>query len=103
MTRLEMTRAEVREALRANIGKQLRITWDDGIVHTVDIGSVDDKGFLHSEPEGDQRNHNWTRFEEVKHIHRRLSPYMAPTSNSCSISAPKWVTLSLRKHKSLFR
>ena len=77
MTRLEMTRAEVREALRANIGKQLRITLGDGIVQSVDIGSVDDEGFLHS-GHGDQRNHNWTRFEEVKHIHRRLSPRGSP-------------------------
>jgi hypothetical protein len=103
MTRLEMTRAEVREALRANIGKKLRITLDDGIVQSVDIGSVDDEGFHHSGPDGDQRNHNWTRFEEVKHIHRRLSPYGTSMPNSFSMSAPKWVTLGLPRRKSLFR
>ena len=74
MTRAEMTRVEAREIIRKNIGKRLRITFADGFVRVVNIGSVDGEGFLHSGPDGDHPNHFWTRFEEVKHIHRKLTP-----------------------------
>jgi hypothetical protein len=75
MPRREMTRVEVREILRANIGKRLRITFKDGIDRAVDIGSVDDEGFRHSGPEGDHPNFYRTSFEEVKHIHRTMTAH----------------------------
>jgi hypothetical protein len=104
MTRLEITRAEVREILRANLGKQLCITFDNGIMQSVEIGAVDDEGFLHSGSYVDQPGLFWRRFEEVKHIERKMTPCAESMPNSCSIAAPKWVTAGLRrKRRSLFR
>ena len=104
MTRLEMTRAEIREILRANIGKHLHITFENGTVQSVEIGFVDDEGFVHGgNGGGNQPPIIWRRFEEVKHIHSRLSPCAASTPGNGSTSAPKWVTLgplSRRKRKS---
>ena len=99
MTRLGMTRAEAREILRANIGKQLRITLDSGIVQEVEIGYVNEEGFVHSGSGGDQPGVVWTRFEEVKHIHRNLTPVAASMPNGISLSAPKWVTLGLPRKR----
>ena len=73
VTRPQMTRVEAREIIRTNIGKRLRITFNDGMIRAVDIGSVDDEGFRHSGPDGDHPNHYWTRFEEVKRIHRKIT------------------------------
>lgn len=60
---------EIRKILTANIGHRLRIEFGDGVTQSVEIGSVDDEGFLHSGPEdgGDPRDF-WTRFESVKSI-----------------------------------
>ena len=43
-----MTPDEVRTALLKSIGKRVRITFVDGLVQSVDVGPVDDEGFLHS-------------------------------------------------------
>ena len=104
MTRPEMTRAEIREILHANIGRQLRITFDTGMVQEVEIGYVDAEGFVHSASSGDQTGVIWRRFDEVKHIHRHLTPVGASMSNVSSLSAPNWVTRGLprkRRRKSL--
>ena len=48
---------EIRKTLEANIGQRLRIEFIDGVTQSVEIGSVDGEGFLHSGPEqgGDPR------------------------------------------------
>jgi hypothetical protein len=60
-----MTRKEVTDILQANIRKRLRITFDDGVVQSVEVSSVDDEGFLHSGPDGGDPQAFWTRFENV--------------------------------------
>jgi hypothetical protein len=60
-----MTAMEILEALKVNTGKRVRVTFDDGIVQSVDISSVDEEGFLHSGPDGTEPDGFWTRFEGV--------------------------------------
>lgn len=63
--RLEMTPSDVRAMLTANVGKRVRITFDDGVVQSVDIHSIDDEGFLHSGPDGLDPAYYWTRLGSV--------------------------------------
>ena len=60
---------EIRKILTASIGRRLQIAFVDGVTQSVEIGSVDDEGFLHSglEEGGDPRDF-WTRFESVRSI-----------------------------------
>jgi hypothetical protein len=60
-----MTPDEVAVVLRANVGKRVRLTFDDGLIQSVDIGSVDDEGVLHSGPDGAEPEYYWTRFEGI--------------------------------------
>jgi hypothetical protein len=60
-----MTADQIVEVLKANTGKRVRISFDDGIVQSVDISSVDEEGFLHSGPDGVDPDGFWTRFEGV--------------------------------------
>ena len=55
----------VKEALRANEGKRVRLTWDDAETWSVDIAAVDDEGVLHSGPNGDEPANWWTRFDSI--------------------------------------
>jgi hypothetical protein len=48
-----MTPEEVKAALMANEGKRVRVTYDDGVIESADIQSVDDEGFLHGRPHQD--------------------------------------------------
>jgi hypothetical protein len=68
-----MTATEILDALKANIGKRVRVTFDDGIVQSVDISSVDEEGFLHSGPDGIDPHGFWTRFEGVTLVERENS------------------------------
>jgi hypothetical protein len=68
-----MTETEILDALNANIGKRVRITFDDGFVQSVVIGSVDEEGFLHSGPDGTDPNDFWTRFEGVTLVEPEIS------------------------------
>ena len=68
-----MTLKEVEAVLRANVGKRLRITFDDGVIQSVDVSSIDDEGFLHSGPDGVDPQGFWTRFEGVKLVKRETS------------------------------
>jgi hypothetical protein len=61
-----MTSKEILDALNANAGKRVRITFDDGVVQSVDIDCVDDEGFLHRDPDGNEPRTFWTRFEGVR-------------------------------------
>ena len=61
-----MTPTEVADALQKNIDKRLRITFDDGVIQSVRVDSVDQEGFLHSGPDGIDPTEFWTRFEGVK-------------------------------------
>lgn len=68
-----MTSTEILDTLSANIGKRVRVTFDDGIVQSVEISSVDEEGFLHSGPDGADPNGFWTRFEGVTLVEPEIS------------------------------
>ena len=61
-----MTTKEIADVLRANTGNRLRVTFADGAVQSVVIGSVDDEGFVHSGPEAQSTEWFWTTFDEVR-------------------------------------
>ena len=60
-----MTEKEIIEVLRTNIGKRLRVTFEDGTIQSIDISSVNEEGFVHSGPDGDNPDGFWSRFEGV--------------------------------------
>jgi hypothetical protein len=62
----EMTPEEIVDLLSSNTGKQLRVTFRDGVVQSVLIGSVDAEGFVHSGPDGISPQSFWTRLEDVE-------------------------------------
>ena len=49
-----LTTDDVKEVLRANEGRRVRLTWDDAETKSVVIAAVDDEGVLHSGPNGDE-------------------------------------------------
>ena len=53
------------EFLRASSGQLMRVTFSDGVVQTVIIGTVDKAGFLHRGIDGADPQVFWTRFEDV--------------------------------------
>ena len=63
-----MTGEEIAKILRENSGKRLRVTFTDGLVEAVLIGTVDAEGFVHSGPDGESPEGFWTRFEAVKSL-----------------------------------
>jgi hypothetical protein len=63
-----MIRDEIRAALKANNGKRVRLTYTDGEMEIVNISSVDDEGFVHSGPNGENQDGFWTRFESVSNV-----------------------------------
>lgn len=67
-----MTPKEVESFLRAHIGHTLRVTFSDGVIQSVDINSVDEEGFLHSGPDGENPDGFWTRFEGVSSLATQL-------------------------------
>jgi hypothetical protein len=52
-------------SLRVSSGKLMRVTFSDGVVQTVIIGTTDDEGFLHRNADGADPQIFWTRFEDV--------------------------------------
>jgi hypothetical protein len=68
-----MTATAILDALKANIGKRVRVTFNDGIVQSVEISSVDEEGFLHSGPDGAEPHGFWTRFEGVTLVEPEMS------------------------------
>ena len=46
----------------------MQIDFIDGVTRSVEIGSVDDEGFLPSGPEGGDARDFWTRFESVTSV-----------------------------------
>jgi hypothetical protein len=56
---------EIINSLRASSGKLMRVTFSDGVVQTVIIGTTDDEGFLHRNCDGEDSQIFWTRFEDV--------------------------------------
>jgi len=68
-----MNSDEIRRLLEARIGRRVRIEFSDGVTQAVDVGSVDDEGFLHSGPDGGDPRHFWTRFESVKSLKQESS------------------------------
>jgi len=63
-----MTQEEIIATLKANIGKRVRITFDDDEVQSVDITNIDSEGFVLSGPNGENPAGYWARFESVKLI-----------------------------------
>jgi hypothetical protein len=43
----------------------MRVTFSDGVLQTVIIGTTDDEGFLHRTADGADPQIFWTRFEDV--------------------------------------
>ena len=60
-----MTYNEVKELLVASAGRRVRITFSDGAVQVVEVGTIDEEGFVHSGPDGNEPDQYWTRFESV--------------------------------------
>ena len=56
---------EIINSLRVSSGKPMRVTFSDGVVQTVIIGTTDDEGFLHRDSDGEDSQLFWTRFEDV--------------------------------------
>jgi hypothetical protein len=68
-----MTASEILDALNANVGKRVWVTFGDGVIQSVEISSVDEEGFLHSGPDGTDPNGFWTRFESVTRVQPEIS------------------------------
>jgi hypothetical protein len=80
-----MISEEIQTILTTNVGRRVRLTWDDGTTQAVDIGSVEDEGFLHSGPGGIEPNFWCTRFDSVLRIEpdaNQSSPLPASPSSS---------------------
>jgi hypothetical protein len=60
-----MTRDEVITVLSANRGKRARVTFSDDVGWWCDITNVDDEGFVHSGPDGNEPASYWTRYDDV--------------------------------------
>lgn len=63
-----MTYDEVKQRLTASAGRRVRVTFCDGAAQTVEVGSADDEGFVHSGPDGRDPDRYWTRFESVINV-----------------------------------
>jgi hypothetical protein len=60
-----LTTEKTHEFLRASSGRLMRVTFSDGVVQTVIIGTVDKAGFLHRGIDAADPQVFWTRFEDV--------------------------------------
>lgn len=56
---------EIINSLRASSGRLMRVTFSDGVVQTVIVGTVDNAGFLHCGIDRPDSQVFWTRFEDV--------------------------------------
>jgi hypothetical protein len=63
-------------SLRVSSGKLMRVTFSDGVVQTVIIGTTDDEGFLHRNADGADPQIFWTRFEDVNTLEMPRSNYL---------------------------
>lgn len=68
-----MTATEILDALNANVGERVRVTFGDGVIQSVVISSVDEEGFVHSGPDGTDPDGFWTRFEGVTFVEPEIS------------------------------
>jgi hypothetical protein len=66
-------------SLRVSSGKLMRVTFSDGVLQRVIIGTTDDEGFLHRDADGADPQTFWTRFEDVNALEAE-----APRSNYVS-------------------
>ena len=66
----ERVATDLAAVLRANEGKRVRITFDDGVVWSADVASVDDEGVLHSGPDGTNPRAWWTRLSRWRLLKR---------------------------------
>lgn len=60
-------------SLRVSSGKLMRVTFSDGVVQTVIIGTTDDEGFLHRDADGADPQIFWTRFEDVNALEAEIA------------------------------
>lgn len=56
---------EIVNSLRVSSGRLMRVTFSDGVVQTVIIGTIDKAGFLHRGIDSAAPQVFWTRFEDV--------------------------------------
>jgi hypothetical protein len=61
-----MATEEIIHSLRASSGRLMRVTFSDGVVQTVVIGTIDKAGFLHRGIDSADPQVFWTRFEDVE-------------------------------------
>jgi len=66
-----MTPQQAKAFLRAHTGQRVRVTFSDGEVQSVDIHTVDDEGFVHSGPDGDNELF-WTFFSGVTDLSTQI-------------------------------
>jgi hypothetical protein len=59
-------------SLRVSAGKLMRVTFSDGVVQKVIIGTTDDEGFLHRDADGADPQIFWTRFEDVNTLEAEM-------------------------------
>jgi len=59
---------EIQSVVKANVGKKVRVVWNDRIIQWVDVASCDDEGFMHSGPDGENPSTYFTRFDTVERI-----------------------------------
>jgi len=62
---MAMATEEIINSLRASSGRPMRVTFSDGVVQTVVIGTIDKAGFLHRGIDSADPQVFWTRFEDV--------------------------------------
>jgi hypothetical protein len=63
-----MTTWEILELLNANVGRIVRIAWDDGEIEDVTVISVDNEGFVYDGVPPDPKTPYWNRAEEVTNV-----------------------------------
>jgi len=63
---MAMATEEIIHSLRASSGRLMRVTFSDGVVQTVVIGTIDKAGFLHRGIDSADPQVFWTRFEDVE-------------------------------------
>lgn len=62
---MAMATEEIINSLRASSGRLMRVTFSDGVVQRVIIGTIDNAGFLHHGIDRADSPVFWTRFEDV--------------------------------------
>ena len=63
-----MERSQIREVLGANIGRRVKVRWDDGDDEIITVLAVDSEGFVYDLVPPDAKTEYWNRFEEIVEV-----------------------------------